>query len=530
MKKLKLITTLTALGSIAAATPIVVTGCSSNDKQDFTDIKYNGKTIPDKLEYPLGSEDYELFANKFTAKYNGNEVTMNSVSATSSTDAVTVIPSNDLSVKLHAAKEGTSDIKVTLKDADNHEGSFTVKFTVTAQKGETLTIDKANMGLLRTKTQSIYVEATNTVRAWRDAQFTGATTGQTDFVEIPFTTENALADSFNPATDLKAEFKLENTTITLEEVTFAWTTGQTDKKHITMSLGQKAYFKLPIYDSYSVTITDTTGTAVAPLNFNIKKGHYQMQLGDNGASVGGFICAGTADENPIVSVWNGVTTEKMAYLELAIPELPAGFTFTKFEAHKGAGILPANKINIYAKDEKPEAGDKIYFTSDAEAAQILTTKTLTLTIATGESLPTLNIKVRGIDATGHVVSTAIDVAGITTKCEAQKSSETVGALVDGEELDIGDAIESADSLVFAKNDSVTGTVATWKAYIGDRLVPKTLTNATRTFGDSTKTPGTYDLDAASISKNGEQVVVYGYSDAAATKVLCTFVFTAKGTD
>ena len=36
MKKLKLITSLTALGTVACATPIVVTGCSS-DKQDFTD-------------------------------------------------------------------------------------------------------------------------------------------------------------------------------------------------------------------------------------------------------------------------------------------------------------------------------------------------------------------------------------------------------------------------------------------------------------------------------------------------------------
>ena len=38
MKKIKLITTLTALGTIAASTPVIVTGCSNNETQDFTDI------------------------------------------------------------------------------------------------------------------------------------------------------------------------------------------------------------------------------------------------------------------------------------------------------------------------------------------------------------------------------------------------------------------------------------------------------------------------------------------------------------
>ena len=160
MKKLKLITTLTALGSIAAATPVVVTGCSSSDKQDFTEIKYDGAAVPSTKEIPLSFGDFTLNASDFTGKYNGTEVTMQKISATSSNDkVVTIISGNEdesISIKLHPVAAGDSDIKITLKDKDGHQGNVSTKITV---KEAT----KAEITLPATGTNCKYVASTKTL-------------------------------------------------------------------------------------------------------------------------------------------------------------------------------------------------------------------------------------------------------------------------------------------------------------------------------------------------------------------------------
>ena len=139
MKKLKLITSLTALGTVACATPIVVTGCSS-DKQDFTDWTFDGGDVPTSISLTVGT-DQEVYANKFAAKYNGTAVTMSDITAEGYNEAyVTVISGNDASIKLHPVAAGDTDIKLVLKDAEGHQGSVTTKISVTATPPATKTI------------------------------------------------------------------------------------------------------------------------------------------------------------------------------------------------------------------------------------------------------------------------------------------------------------------------------------------------------------------------------------------------------
>ena len=140
MKKVKLIKTITALGSIAAATPVVVTGCSSTT-QDFKTITMLTKQIyPNALDYPVEvSGNYDFDTNDFAATVEKSDeiVKITEVTATSDNDkAIKITNNNDktgftasagtevgakatvkVTIKSDKGKQGTGTINVTLKEA-----------------------------------------------------------------------------------------------------------------------------------------------------------------------------------------------------------------------------------------------------------------------------------------------------------------------------------------------------------------------------------------------------------------------------
>ena len=79
-KKLKVITTLSSLGIVGAAVPVVATSCSkSSEDEDVSlldDIKWNGASIPGTMTLIADSEPLELNPSAFEATYKGMLVDM----------------------------------------------------------------------------------------------------------------------------------------------------------------------------------------------------------------------------------------------------------------------------------------------------------------------------------------------------------------------------------------------------------------------------------------------------------------------
>ena len=135
MKKLKLIATLPTFGSLAAATPIVVTGCSSST-QNFDRITLNGIDIyPNEYTHTFEIGKYTFDASDFKA-FNGNEVyTITKISAKSyDTNAIEVINAVENQFTLNA-KNAAKDVKVeiTVEDANGSKGTATGKITIEKQ-------------------------------------------------------------------------------------------------------------------------------------------------------------------------------------------------------------------------------------------------------------------------------------------------------------------------------------------------------------------------------------------------------------
>ena len=135
MKKLKLITTITALGSIAAATPIVVTGCSSTT-QDFKNITWNGKSIyPNAYDVKVNKGAQQTFkAEEFQVSDDTDtayEITK--ITATSSDEKyVKIAKDSDTQFTATAVEATTSPVSVSvaIETKQGKKGTGTVKITV----------------------------------------------------------------------------------------------------------------------------------------------------------------------------------------------------------------------------------------------------------------------------------------------------------------------------------------------------------------------------------------------------------------
>ena len=159
MKKIKLITTLTSLGTIAASTPVIVTGCSST-QQDFKTISYKGfgtpyqiypnNETPIELETSLEAVDFKASDFIVTLEEGEEGSSVDWVSATSNNkDVVTATDAEDNSKFSLATTStaGNAEVTITVKDTvNNKQGTAVVKITTKAATTPVIQCTKATIG------------------------------------------------------------------------------------------------------------------------------------------------------------------------------------------------------------------------------------------------------------------------------------------------------------------------------------------------------------------------------------------------
>ena len=125
MKKRKLITAITSLGTIATATPIVATSCSSNQEGKL-ELTVSGTTT---------IELNDTTKLTVTGKYDGKDVTIkNVVTDPSQSEFIQITINEDKTISIKGLKVTTAPVslKITATDNENHTAETTINITVTA--------------------------------------------------------------------------------------------------------------------------------------------------------------------------------------------------------------------------------------------------------------------------------------------------------------------------------------------------------------------------------------------------------------
>ena len=144
MKKIKLITSLSTLGLIATATPIITTSCSSNSDSLQIEVASRSITIDSTQEMNT--------VNITSAKYQGKDQTIGSGSSFTYTDKAEktnqyIVASFDVNTQSilikrtdnKVTKEQTIVVNFNAVDGSGHKGTVTFNVTVKVPVEQTLT-------------------------------------------------------------------------------------------------------------------------------------------------------------------------------------------------------------------------------------------------------------------------------------------------------------------------------------------------------------------------------------------------------
>ena len=153
MKKIKLLSSLTTLGVVATATPIIATSCS-NSKQEITDITVNGKKIEDYKADVGESNVYK--AENFSGKVNGKDVPITNLHISTTDSSIIPVDWNegDNSFYVSTTNHGECKLTFTVEDKDGNKGTISSNVHVHAYVSKTYKIVKDSSGE-PTKIQSI---------------------------------------------------------------------------------------------------------------------------------------------------------------------------------------------------------------------------------------------------------------------------------------------------------------------------------------------------------------------------------------
>ena len=166
-KKLKLITTLSSLGIVGAAVPVVATSCSkSSEDEDVSlldDIKWNGASIPGTMTLIADSEPLELNPSAFEATYKGMLVDIESLSIKTNDEYETYVKKSQIGDTWYltpvAETPKNTSIKVTIAVYDDNGHCGLTNTWITVASSELTNIKYNGSSILPTQYISVWANS-----------------------------------------------------------------------------------------------------------------------------------------------------------------------------------------------------------------------------------------------------------------------------------------------------------------------------------------------------------------------------------
>ena len=505
MKKLKLITTLTALGSIATATPVVVTGCSKSDSASITIssiVGVNctaGETLTKDLElgqFALNGGDSSNPKNQPEVKW----VTPNN-SGFKDTD-LNVIPANG-NMYLVVIKSGsTNTAKAATSGAVQVSWTPDGKDTVTGDQQFSIEVKaptKAPTIAIQTGTGYQFVAEKDLLTITKDTPLSDDLAINLQLSEVVSGIASNLEvyanDSANP--------------LPATAISFADNSKGTAGKDIIMTIKKGQGTFLSLVAGATWTIKSKTSGQIEPLEFTIFKDTYGWKNASPTENTGGaFIMPGLIEaESAHIGLWNGVTTTESGGSTLT-PELESGFTATAFRGYDITAV-------------------KVIDTTGTDSNVSLDPTTGVLTIkqnAAATSWQDHVIAIGAIDASNKTSAVAFTVEPKTVTIGNTPSESAPGEIQDGQAYNItmfSDWISKQQpsttcALIFAKTESPTD-VKSWEAYI----VNSSVTEGTMTIDEK-------GVGSLVVTEDGSKNILFGGKQIAVDDVIVVLGYDNNG--